>query len=178
MTYLDEMTIEYFQNTEQAKSFYNTLQSMEKQMNKPLKLSNNEYFGRIHATVYTLQEDEQFPSLSVLLVLHGENVIDLLGKTGADFTQTERLENLDFVKNFSQMYASLVDLSIIESEFALIDKGTDGIICLVKFSQIRQTNQEKLAQLIVREYVKTHFDVDGDYEYTIKIQEPLIDFLN
>lgn len=178
MNYLDEMTIEYFQNTQQAKNFYDTLQTMEKQGNKPWKISNNEYFGTVHATVYALEDHEEFPSLSALLVLHGEEVIDALTKKGADFAQTERLENLDFFKNFSQTHATLLDLSIIESEFALIDKGIGDVICLVKFNQVRQMNQEKLAQMIIKQYVKTHFDVDGDCEYSIKIQEPLIDFLN
>lgn len=178
MNYLDEMTIEYFQNTEQAKNLYDTLQKVEKQMNKPLKLANSEYFGKIHATVYTLEDQEEFPSLSVLLVLHGEDVIDLLGKTGADFAQTEKLGNLDFVKNFSQIYASLVDLNLIESDFAIIDKGIDDIICLTKFSLVKQINQEKLAQLIVNEYLRTHFDMNNECEYTIKIQAPFADFLN
>lgn len=178
MNYLDEMTIDYFQNTEQAKNLYDTLQGIEKQMSKPLKVANNEYFGKVHATVYTLEDQEEFPSLAVLLFLHGEEAIDLLGNTGADFAQTEKLANLDFVKNFAQLYASLVDLNTIESEFAVINRGIDDIICLVRFSQISKMNQEQLAQTIVKEYVKTHFDTDMQYEYTVKIREPFMEFLS
>ncbi|HEY8542110.1 MAG TPA: hypothetical protein VIL29_06985 [Pseudothermotoga sp.] len=178
MNYLDEMTIEYFQNTEQARNLYDTLQKIEKQMNKPLKFANSEYFGKIHATVYTLTDQEEFPSLSVLFVLHGEDVIDLLGKTGADFAQTEKLGDLDFVKDFSQIYTSLVDLNVIESEFAIIDKGIDDVICITKFSYVSQINQEKLAQMIVKEYLTSHFGTDDQYEYTVKVQEPFADFLS
>ncbi|MEJ5229752.1 MAG: hypothetical protein WHT65_07085 [Pseudothermotoga sp.] len=163
MQQLDEFTVEYFQNNDEAKKVYEEIQKIERELNKPLKMGNNEYFGRAHTTIYAVNDEEKFPSLLVLLVLHGEDVLDHLMDLGADFSKTERLESLDFVKNFSKEPASLVNLDTIDGDLAIVENGVNSIICFVNFNKAKSLNQEQLAQWIVREYVQKHFQVEGEY---------------
>ena len=113
--------------------------------------------------MYAVDDNEEYPSLSVLLVLHGENVLDHLVNSGADFSKTDRLEELDFVKNFSKEPASLVNLDTIDGDLAIIESGVNSIICFVSFNKAKTLNQEQLAQWIVRKYVQRHFDLEGEY---------------
>ena len=42
MRQLDEFTVEYFQNSDEAKKVYETVQKLEVELGKPLKMGNNE----------------------------------------------------------------------------------------------------------------------------------------
>ncbi len=174
MRHIDDFTIDYFHDSQEAIKLYETIQNLEKDLSLTLKIGNNEYFGSINVAVYTIEDEKNFPSLVALIALHGENAIDTLTESGADFSQTGLLEELSFTKNFSKHLATLIWLDSLEEDFPMIELG-DSVICITKYSDIKQINQQKLAEKIVQEYAKRHFSVERNY--TVKVQtSSLIDF--
>ncbi|ABV34219.1 MULTISPECIES: hypothetical protein [Pseudothermotoga] len=174
MRHIDDFTIDYFHDSQEAMKLYETIQNLEKDLSITLKIGNNEYFGNINVAAYTVENENEFPSLTALIALHGESTINTLTEKGADFSETSLLGELSFIKNFSKHLATLIWLDSLEEDFALIELG-NGVICITKYSDIKNINQEELAKKIVREYAKRHFGAERNY--TVKVRTgSLIDF--
>ncbi len=162
MRHLDDFTVDYFAVGEDSQRFLDMMREFEKREKKTFSIANNVYFGRLHVGVYIVEEEEN-PALVLWMVLHGEESVDAMLENGMNFGQTARFEELDLVRTFKNVKASLVSADQIDSDFPMIITGPDSVICFVDFEEVKALNRDELSKIIVREYVKKLFGVEKDF---------------
>ncbi len=168
MKHLDDFTVDYLAIDEGSNKFLELLKKFESETNKTFSLGNNSCFGRLHVSVYTVQENEK-PTLLLWVLLHGDEAFDALIENGVNFGETDLLRKLDFIRVFKDVRASLISADEVDSDFPMIINGVDSVICFVNFEDVRAMNRNELSKVIVKEYVRRVFGIDK--EFTVRTDD-------